>query len=138
MAGDDGGGVVIALGKLANVEIIENLFVSPAKMPGWLQAFVRVNPMTDLTSAARGLMVGGPVAGPALKSLVWAVGIVVVFAPSRSRSTAARPEPHRPLPHRPQPHRAAARMPGASRLLWPTVRCFPRRSRRRRNLESGH
>ena len=58
-----------------------NLFVSPAKMPGWLQAFVRVNPMTDLTSAARGLMVGGPVACPALKSLAWAVGIVVVFAP---------------------------------------------------------
>ena len=58
-----------------------NLFVSPAEMPGWLQAFVRVNPMTDLTSAARGLMVGGPVAGPALKSLAWAVGIVVVFAP---------------------------------------------------------
>ena len=31
-------------------------------MPGWLQAFVKVNPITHLVSAVRGLMIGGPVA----------------------------------------------------------------------------
>jgi hypothetical protein len=37
--------------------------------------------MTYLTDAERALLVGGPVAGPVIKSLLWAVGIVVVFAP---------------------------------------------------------
>ncbi len=98
---------VQTLGFLVTFPLVfgSNLFVSPAKMPGWLQAFVRVNPMTDLTSAARGLMVSGPVAVPALKSLAWAVGFVVVFAPSRSRSTAARPEPYRAQPHGPERRR---------------------------------
>jgi oleandomycin transport system permease protein len=42
---------------------------------------VRVNPMSDLATATRGLMTGGPVAEAALKSVLWAIGIVVVFAP---------------------------------------------------------
>jgi oleandomycin transport system permease protein len=50
-------------------------------MPGWLQAFAKVNPMTSLTEAARGLLTGGPVAGPAIRSLLWAVGLFIVFAP---------------------------------------------------------
>jgi ABC transporter DrrB family efflux protein len=58
-----------------------NVLVTPQTMPGWLQAFVKVNPMTSLTSAARGLLVGGPVASPAWKALLWSVGILVVFAP---------------------------------------------------------
>ena len=33
-----------------------------ARMPGWLQAFVKVNPITHLVDAVRGLMLGGPVA----------------------------------------------------------------------------
>ena len=35
-----------------------NVFVDPATMPGWVQAFVKVNPITHLTTAARGLMHG--------------------------------------------------------------------------------
>ena len=58
-----------------------NLFVPTRTMPGWLQAFVRINPMSDLASATRGLMTGGPVAGTAAKSALWALGIVVIFAP---------------------------------------------------------
>jgi oleandomycin transport system permease protein len=58
-----------------------NLLVSADKMPGWLQAFVKVNPMTYLTDAERGLLTGGPVATPAIRSLLWALGIFVVFAP---------------------------------------------------------
>ena len=33
-------------------------------MPGWLQAFVKANPVTSIIDAARGLMLGGPVAEP--------------------------------------------------------------------------
>ena len=42
---------------------------------------MRVNPMSDLATATPGLMTGGPVAEAALKSVLWAIGIVVVFAP---------------------------------------------------------
>ena len=58
-----------------------NLLVPAATMPGWLQSFVKVNPMTDLTTAERGLLTGGPVGPPALHSVLWALGIFVVFAP---------------------------------------------------------
>ncbi|HLK77279.1 MAG TPA: ABC transporter permease [Streptosporangiaceae bacterium] len=58
-----------------------NLLVQTATMPGWLQAFVKVNPMTYLTEAERGLLTGGPAATPAVRSLLWALGIFVVFAP---------------------------------------------------------
>jgi oleandomycin transport system permease protein len=57
------------------------LLVPLATMPGWLQAFAKANPMTLLAAACRGLMTGGPVAVPAGESMLWALGIVVVFAP---------------------------------------------------------
>jgi oleandomycin transport system permease protein len=58
-----------------------NVLVPPRTMPGWLQAFVKVNPMTYLTEAERGLLTGGPVATPAVRSLLWALGLFLVFAP---------------------------------------------------------
>lgn len=58
-----------------------NVLVNSKTMPGWLQAFVKVNPMTYLTDAERALLVGGPLATPVTRSLLWAVGILVVFAP---------------------------------------------------------
>jgi oleandomycin transport system permease protein len=58
-----------------------NVLVPSRTMPGWLQAFVQVNPMTDLTGAERGLLTGGPVAALAVKSLLWALGLFLVFAP---------------------------------------------------------
>ncbi len=58
-----------------------NVLVPSQKMPGWLQAFVKVNPMTSVTEAVRGLFIGGPVATPAIRSLLWAAGIFAVFAP---------------------------------------------------------
>jgi oleandomycin transport system permease protein len=58
-----------------------SVLVPTATMPGWLQAFVKVNPMTYLTEAARGLLTGGPVATPVIRSLLWALGLFLVFAP---------------------------------------------------------
>ena len=37
--------------------------------------------MTMLADAERGLFTGGPVAAPAVQSLLWALAICVVFAP---------------------------------------------------------
>jgi ABC transporter DrrB family efflux protein len=58
-----------------------NVLVPSQTMPGWLQAFVKVNPMTYLTEAERGLLTGGPAATPAVRSLLWALGLFLVFAP---------------------------------------------------------
>jgi oleandomycin transport system permease protein len=63
------------------VTFISNVFVPTDTMPGWLQAFVDVSPVTLLADAARGLLVGGPVAEPVIGSLLWAGAILVVFAP---------------------------------------------------------
>jgi oleandomycin transport system permease protein len=63
------------------ITFVSNALVPTQTMPSWLQAFVSINPVTLLSDAARGLMVGGPVAGPVLGSLLWAAVIVAVFAP---------------------------------------------------------
>jgi oleandomycin transport system permease protein len=58
-----------------------NIFAPTGSMPGWLQSWVKVNPVTILADAVRGLLNGGPVATPVTQSLLWAAGIAVVFAP---------------------------------------------------------
>lgn len=50
-------------------------------MPGWLQAFVEANPVNSVIEAARGLMLGGPVAEPVIESVIWMIAITAVFAP---------------------------------------------------------
>jgi ABC transporter DrrB family efflux protein len=52
----------------------------PRSMPGWLRAFADANPVTQVIDTTRGLMLGGPVAGPLVRSLLWMAGIVAVFA----------------------------------------------------------
>jgi oleandomycin transport system permease protein len=58
-----------------------NMMVPTKTLPGWLQAWVKMNPVTDVMEAARGFMLGGPTAGPAARSLAWAAAILVVFVP---------------------------------------------------------
>ncbi|NYH78972.1 oleandomycin transport system permease protein [Actinopolyspora biskrensis] len=58
-----------------------NVFAPTETMPGWLQAWVSVNPVSKLADTARGLMIGGPVAGPLSATLVWMVALVAVFFP---------------------------------------------------------
>lgn len=67
-----------------------NVFVPTTSMPGWLQAFVKVNPASHLTSSVRGLMLGGPVAEPVLYTLAWMAGILVVFFPLAVRAYRRR------------------------------------------------
>ncbi|MEU8656687.1 ABC transporter permease [Actinoplanes philippinensis] len=65
-------------------------FVDPDTMPGWLRAFADVNPTSILADAARGLLSGGPVAGPVTQSLLWAAGFLAVFAPLSVRAFRRR------------------------------------------------
>ncbi|MFB4305314.1 ABC transporter permease [Actinomadura sp. GTD37] len=58
-----------------------DMVVPADTMPGWLRAWVEVNPVSDAVEAARGLLVGGPVAGPATATLLWSAGFLAVFCP---------------------------------------------------------
>jgi oleandomycin transport system permease protein len=58
-----------------------NVFVSTSTLPGWLQAFVKVNPFSHLVSTVRGLTIGGPVATQLGWTLLWMAGLVAVFVP---------------------------------------------------------
>ena len=61
------------------------LLANTNTMPGWLQAWVKVNPVTHLADAVRALTVGGPLGTHALWTLAWAAGIVVVMFPLAMR-----------------------------------------------------
>lgn len=63
-----------------------NVFVPVDSLPGWLQTFVDVNPLTHLVGAVRGLFLGGPTAEHVLWTLVWCVGLVAVFLPLALRA----------------------------------------------------
>ncbi|MEU4236123.1 ABC transporter permease [Actinoplanes sp. NPDC026619] len=67
-----------------------NVFVQANTMPGWLQAFVHVNPITPLVGTIRGLLVGGPVASPLWQTLAWMAGLLVVFVPLALRAYSRR------------------------------------------------
>jgi ABC transporter DrrB family efflux protein len=56
-----------------------SVLVPAASMPGWLQTFVKVNPISIFATAMRGLLLGGPVATPVLQAAGWIVGLSVVF-----------------------------------------------------------
>jgi ABC-2 type transport system permease protein len=58
-----------------------NVFVTPQTMPGWLQAFVRVNPVTHLVTAERALMAGQPAGSQLAWVLIASAALVAVFAP---------------------------------------------------------
>ncbi|MFT7834646.1 ABC transporter permease [Saccharothrix sp. BKS2] len=54
---------------------LSNVYVMPTTMPGWLQAFVNVNPITKLVDAVRALMAGEVNAD----AMLWTLGYVVVL-----------------------------------------------------------
>jgi oleandomycin transport system permease protein len=58
-----------------------SVFVPDRTLPAWMHVWSQISPVTLLADATRGLLLGGPVARPALGTLVWAVAVVVVFGP---------------------------------------------------------
>lgn len=65
-------------------------FVNVDTMPGWLQDWNVVNPITRLVDAMRGLMLGGPVAHDLLITLAWMAGLLAVFVPLTLRAYRRR------------------------------------------------
>ncbi len=59
-----------------------NIMVDPGTMPGWLRAFVDVNPVSAMTTALRGLMDGGATAGQIALALIAPVVLTAILAPT--------------------------------------------------------
>jgi oleandomycin transport system permease protein len=71
----------VAMLVLMPLQFGSSIFAPPTTMPGWMQAFTRVNPLSNLADASRALVNGGAVAHSVWITLAWTVGITVVTAP---------------------------------------------------------
>ena len=58
-----------------------NIMVDPATMPGWLRAFVEVNPVSFMTTAIRGLMSGTATLPAIMLALAAPVTLTALLAP---------------------------------------------------------
>jgi ABC-2 type transport system permease protein/oleandomycin transport system permease protein len=58
-----------------------SVFTSIKSMPGWLQGFANVQPITRAANSVRALTQGGPVATDLIWTLLWSLAILAVFAP---------------------------------------------------------
>lgn len=56
-------------------------FTPTASMPGWLQTFAEHQPVSVTVNAIRNLTQGGPVGSYTLQSILWMLGVLVVFVP---------------------------------------------------------
>jgi ABC-2 type transport system permease protein len=69
---------------------LSNVFVEPETLPGWLETFVEINPISHLVTASRGLMGGTATGGDILFVLVSAAVVAAVFAPLTVRLYRSR------------------------------------------------
>jgi ABC-2 type transport system permease protein len=65
---------------------LSNAFVPVTSLPGWLQAFVKVNPISHMVSATRELANQGTIGAQVGWTLLACLALVVVFAPLSVRS----------------------------------------------------
>ncbi|MEU7587971.1 ABC transporter permease [Micromonospora sp. NPDC049230] len=63
------------------LSLFSNIFVDPATLPGWLRAFVDVNPVTHLVTATRDLMSGGTPGGQVAWLLLACTALTTIFGP---------------------------------------------------------
>jgi len=69
---------------------LSNVFVDPTTLPGPLEAFVDVNPISVLATASRSLMAGEPDVVAVVVSLAVAAGLAAVFLPLTTRLYRSR------------------------------------------------
>ena len=69
---------------------LSNVFVDPATLPGPLEAFVHVNPISILATASRSLMAGRPDGEAIAVSLAVAAALALVFLPITTRLYRSR------------------------------------------------
>jgi ABC-2 type transport system permease protein/oleandomycin transport system permease protein len=65
---------------------VSSAFVPISTMPGWLQAFAKNQPVTNVIDAMRAMAIGGPIETNLLKSIAWLAGIFIVFLPLAVRA----------------------------------------------------
>jgi ABC-2 type transport system permease protein len=65
---------------------LSNAFVPVNKLPGWLQAFVKVNPISIMVSAMRNLANQGVITSEAGWTLLAGLVVIAIFAPLSVRS----------------------------------------------------
>lgn len=58
-----------------------SIFTPTSTMPGWLETFTDINPLSNLADAARNLINGGPVAESVWMTLGWAALITLITMP---------------------------------------------------------
>jgi ABC-2 type transport system permease protein len=75
----------VSLLVLFPLTLASNIFADPQTMPGWLRAFVDVNPISHLVTASRGLMAGTVTAGQVAWVLLASAALTAVFAPLTTR-----------------------------------------------------
>ena len=63
---------------LALLPFLSSGFVPTDSMPAGLRQFAEHQPFTPIIETLRGLLTGGPVAGPAITTAAWCAGIAVV------------------------------------------------------------
>ena len=69
---------------------LSNVFVDPSPLPGPLEAFVNVNPISILATACRSLMDGEPDGEAIVISLVVAALLAAIFLPITTRLYRSR------------------------------------------------
>jgi ABC-2 type transport system permease protein len=69
---------------------LSNIFVDPSTLPGWLEAFVDVNPISILVTATRGLMEGSAELADIAIVLGTSAALTAVFAPITVRLYRAK------------------------------------------------
>jgi len=65
--------------------LASSAFAPAESMPGWLQGFVRHQPISVASDAVRGLTEGTPAGGEILYAAAWVVGMLIVFVPLSGR-----------------------------------------------------
>ena len=65
---------------------VSSAFVPVASMPGWLQAFAKNQPFSQMVDAMRALALGVPTGNHVWVGLLWMVGVMAVFVPLAVRA----------------------------------------------------
>lgn len=72
---------VVAMITVFPLVFASSAFVPVETMPGWLQAFAEINPVTVTVNAMRGLLITGEYTTALWQSLAWIGGILLIFVP---------------------------------------------------------
>jgi oleandomycin transport system permease protein len=68
-----------------------NIFVPAENLPTWLQGWVRINPVSQLADATRGLLLDVPVGNAVRNGLLCVAALLVVFVPLAIRAYRRNP-----------------------------------------------